>query len=129
MPTMRWREALVAIAAIFIVSRGALVLIALFLENNIPLAYHGPTYASGPLLSSFTGTDSIYLLGIAAEGYHDTPVRQAFRDWAFFPLYPLVTRLVSIVTLGNVAMAGLLVSNAAFLAALAVLYALTIRYL
>ena len=43
MPTMRWREALVAIAALFILSRGALVLVALFLENNIPLGYHGPT--------------------------------------------------------------------------------------
>jgi MFS family permease len=129
MLTMRWREALVAIAAIFIVSRGALILIALFLENNIPLAYHGPTYASGLLLSSFTGTDSIYLLGIAADGYHDAPIHEAFRDWAFFPLYPLVTRLVSVLTLGNVAVAGLLVSNAAFIAALAVLYALTIRHL
>jgi hypothetical protein len=126
---MRWREALVAIAALFLVSRGALVLIALFLENNIPLAYQGPTYASGPLLTSFTGTDSIYLLGIAAEGYHDAPVRDAFRDWAFFPLYPLVTRVVSILTLGNIAVAGLLVANVAFVGALAVLYALTIRYL
>jgi len=126
---MRWRDALVAIAALFIVSRGALVLVALFLENNIPLAYHGPTYASGLLLTSFTGTDSVYLLGIAAEGYHDAPVQDAFRDWAFFPLYPLVTRAVSLLTLGNVSIAGLLVSNAAFIGALAVLYALTIRYL
>jgi mannosyltransferase PIG-V len=129
MLTMRWREALIAIAAIFLVSRGALILIALFLENNIPLAYHGATYASGPLLSSFTGTDSIYLLGIAADGYHASPVHDAFRDWAFFPLYPLVTRIVSVVTLGNVAVAGLLVSNVAFVAALAVLYALTVRHL
>ena len=129
MLTMRWREALVAIAAIFLVSRGALVLIALFLENNIPLAYHGPTYASGSLLTSLTGSDSVYLLGIAAEGYHASPVHEAFRDWAFFPLYPIVTRAVSVLTLGNVAVAGVLVSNVAFVGALAVLYALTVRHL
>ena len=126
---MRWREALVAIAALFIVSRGALVLIALFLENNIPLAYHGPTYATDLVLASLTGTDSPYLLGIAAEGYHDAPVRDAFRDWAFFPLYPLLVRVVSVLTLGNIAVAGVLVANVAFVGALAVLYALTIRYL
>jgi hypothetical protein len=129
MPAMRWREALIAIAALFLVSRGLLVLVALVLENDIPLAYHGPTYATGPLLTSFTGSDSIYLLGIAAEGYHDAPVAQAFRDWAFFPLYPLVTRVVSILTLGNVAVAGLLVANVAFIGALVVLYALSMRHL
>jgi hypothetical protein len=129
MPAMRWREALVAIAALFLVSRGALVLIALFLENNIPLAYHGPTYATDLVLASLTGTDSPYLLGIAAEGYHPAPVRDAFRDWAFFPLYPLVVRLASILTLGNIAVAGVLVANVAFVGALAAVYALTIRYL
>jgi hypothetical protein len=126
---MRWREALVAIAALFIVSRGALVLVALFLENNIPLAYHGPTYATDLVLASLTGTDAPYLLGIAAEGYHDAPVRDAFRDWAFFPLYPLLVRVVSVLTLGNYAVAGVLVANLAFVGALAAVYALTIRYL
>ena len=129
MRPMRWREAAVAIATLFIVSRGALVLIALFLENSIPLGYHGPTFATGPLLTSLTGSDSVYLLGIAAEGYHAEPVHQAFRDWAFFPLYPLVTRVFSILTLGNVAVAGVLVANLAFVAALAVLYRLTIMHL
>ena len=129
MPTMRWREALVAIAALFLVSRGALVLVALFLENNIPLGYHGPTFSLAPILQSLTGTDSLYLLGIASEGYHNVPVRDAFRDWAFFPLYPIVTRVVSIFTLGDVAIAGLLVANVAFAGALAVVYALSVRYL
>ena len=129
MRPMRWREAAVAIAALFVVTRGALVLIALFLENNIPLEHRGPSYATGPLLTSLTGTDSVYLLGIAAEGYHAEPVRQLFRDWAFFPLYPLVTRAVSILTLGNVAVAGVLVANLAFVGALAVLYRLSINHL
>lgn len=126
---VRWRDAAVAIAAIFIVTRVALALIALFLEGNIPLAYHGATYASGPLLTSLTGEDAVYFLGIAAEGYHGEPVHAAFRDWAFFPLYPLVTRAFSIVTLGNVAVAGVLVANLAFLAALIVLYRLSVIHL
>jgi hypothetical protein len=129
MPAMRWREALVAIAALFLVSRGALVLVATFLEADIPLAYHGPAFSSGFLMSSFTGVDSVYLLGIAADGYHAQPVHEAFRDWAYFPLYPLVTRAFSILTLGNIAVAGLLVANLAFVAALAVTYRLSLTYL
>lgn len=126
---MRWREALVAIAALFIVTRGALVLVALFVESSIPLAYHGPSFAGGPLLTSLTGSDSVYLLGIAAEGYHAEPVHLVFRDWAFFPLYPVVTRAFSILTLGDIALAGVLVANLAFVAALAVLYRLSIIHL
>lgn len=126
---MRWRQALVAIAALFIVTRGALVLVALLLENSIPLGYHGPTYATGSLLASLTGSDSVYLLGIAAEGYHAEPVHLVFRDWAFFPLYPLVTRVFSIVTLGNIAVAGVLIANLAFVAALGVLYRLSMIHL
>lgn len=129
MRPMRWREALIAIAALFIVSRGALVLIALILEQSVPLGYHGPTYATGSLLTSLTGSDAVYLLGIAADGYHAEPVREAFRDWAFFPLYPLVTRTVSIFTLGNVAVAGVIVSNVSFVAALVVLYRIAAAHL
>ena len=126
---VRWREAAVAIAALFVVTRGALVLVAIFLENNIPLDYRGLSFSSAPLLTSLTGTDSVYLLGIAAEGYHAEPVHLAFRDWAFFPLYPLVVRIASILTLGNVAVAGVLVANLAFVAALAVLYRLSLNHL
>ena len=126
---MRWREALVAIAALFVVTRSALVLVALFLENSVPLGYHGPSYATGPLLASLTGSDSVYLLGIAAEGYHAQPVHLVFRDWAFFPLYPIVTRAFSILTLGNIAVAGVLVANLAFVAALGVLYRLAMIHL
>jgi hypothetical protein len=126
---MRWREALLAIAGLFVVSRLALLLVATFLEHSIPLSHHGLSYSTDPILASLTGSDSVYLLGIAAEGYHAEPVHQAFRDWAFFPLYPLVVRLVGIVFLGNLALAGVVVSNVAFVAALAVTYALTIRHL
>ena len=115
MQAMRWREAGAAIAALFVVSRGILVLLALFLENDIPLGYVGPAFDDRLGLRSLTGTDSVYLLGIAAEGYHAEPVSQAFRDWVFFPLYPLVTRAASLLTLGDVAIAGVVVANLAFI--------------
>jgi Dolichyl-phosphate-mannose-protein mannosyltransferase len=126
MQAMRWREAVGAIVGLFVVTRGALFLIATLLERNIPLAYHGPTYSSAPVLSSLTGTDSIYLLGIAAQGYHAEPITKGFLDWAYFPLYPLATRLVSYVTFGDVALAGVIVANVAFVAALLVLYRLAV---
>ncbi|NJD27514.1 MAG: hypothetical protein FIA92_04385 [Chloroflexi bacterium] len=129
MQAMRWREAGAAIAALFVVSRGILVLLALFLENNIPLGYAGPAFDERIVLRSLTGSDSVYLLGIAAEGYHAEPVSQAFRDWAFFPLYPLVTRAASVLTLGDITIAGILVANLAFVAALAVLYRLALNHL
>jgi len=126
---MRWREAVGAIVALFVVTRGALALIATFLERNIPLAYHGPTYSSAPVLSSLTGTDSIYLLGIAAQGYHAEPISKGFLDWAFFPLYPIVTRAVSVLTFGDIAVAGVIVANVCFVAALVVLYRLAVPHL
>lgn len=125
MQAVRWREAAAAIVSLFVISRGTLILLAAFLERDIPLSYRGPTFADAPILHSLTGSDSIYLLGIAQSGYHLEPIQYGFRDWAFFPLFPLFTRIASIVTLGDVAVAGVLVANVAFLAALAVLYAFT----
>lgn len=129
MQPMRWREAVAPIVALFVVTRGALVLIATLLERNIPLAYHGPTYSSAPVLSSLTGSDSVFLLGIAANGYHADPISKGFLDWAFFPLYPLVTRAASVLTFGDLALAGVIVANLAFVAALFVLYRLALPHL
>jgi hypothetical protein len=129
MQPMRWREAAAAIAALFAVSRGALVLIATFLERNIPLTTHGETYSSAPLLASLTGSDSVYYLGIAAGGYHAEPNVRGLLDWAFFPLYPIVTRAASYLTFGDIAVAGVLVANLAFMAALVVLYRLSVPHL
>jgi hypothetical protein len=129
MQAMRWREAIGAITALFVVTRGALVLLATFLERNIPLSYHGATYSSAPVLSSLTGSDSVYLLGIAAQGYHAEPISKGFLDWAFFPLYPIVTRAVSFLTFGDIAVAGVIVSNLAFIGALVVLYRLAVPHL
>jgi hypothetical protein len=66
--------------------------------------------------------DSGYFITIAAEGYsrHDPAA-------AFFPGYPALIRAASYLCFGNLVAAALLVSNAALLAALVVLYRLTER--
>ena len=90
-----------------------LVLIALIVEVALPLAGSRLTYSSTPILASLTGSDSVYLLGIAANGYHAAPIRDNYLDWAFFPFYPVVVRIAALVTFGNIAAAGVLVSNIA----------------
>jgi hypothetical protein len=67
----------------------------------------------------------LYLL-IAQHGYRYDPAQQDYRV-AFFPLYPLCIRAVSFVlghSLERMAVAGVLVSNGALLAALTLLAAL-----
>ncbi len=64
--------------------------------------------------------DGLWFLRIAAHGY-----RAADGSAAFFPLFPLSIRIVSVAIGGHPFAASLLVSNAAFAGALCVLYALT----
>jgi hypothetical protein len=107
-----------------------LVLLVAGALTAIPLAHDGATWTDRPILDVLTGSDAIYYLGIASEGYHQAPVRLGvYYDWVFFPLYPMAVRAASILTLGDVAMAGVLVSNLAFLGALFALYALSVRHL
>ena len=123
------RSALPVIVAVFVATRFLLVLVAVFLEFTIPLGYHGPTWSSTPILQSLTGSDSVFLLGIAKDGYHLAPIKGDYHDWVFFPLYPIVVRLASTLTLGDIAVAGVLVANAAFLGAMAALYRLAVPHL
>jgi hypothetical protein len=73
-------------------------------------------------ISGWYKLDSTYFLQIAAAGYqnHDATA-------AFDPGYPILIRAASYLTFGNFLYAALLVSNAALLAALVVLYRLTER--
>ena len=64
--------------------------------------------------------DAGWFVHIAREGYGGTPGRPAF-----FPLYPLVVRVASIVTLGNYWLAGLAVSLASYVGAMVLLFRLT----
>ncbi len=66
--------------------------------------------------------DAQWFLRIAAGGYSPTD-----GSAAFFPLYPLLVRVVSWFVGGHPLLASMLVSNLAFFGALVVLYDLTVR--
>jgi hypothetical protein len=66
--------------------------------------------------------DTVWYAEIVDQGYSFTPGEKS--SVAFFPLYPLLMSIVKPI-LGNTVAAGLLISNAAFLAALILLYRLT----
>src|SRR5471032_2484403 len=67
----------------------------------------GEHYAASanPMLAVWGRWDAEHYIGIAEQGYHGTEV-------AFFPLYPLLIRIVGSVT-GSHLIAGLLISNIA----------------
>lgn len=69
-------------------------------------------------LSSWAQWDGGHFVNIAALGYFNP------QEYAFFPLFPNLIRFVSIFTFGNLPLAGLLISNIAFLVFLAVFYKL-----
>jgi hypothetical protein len=71
-------------------------------------------------LRGFERQDALWFLRIADTGY-----RADDGSAAFFPLYPMLVRLGSVLTGGRTLLAGVLVSNASFLGALVVLYGLT----
>ena len=64
--------------------------------------------------------DGVWFVRIAADGY-------AAHPWspAFFPLYPLTVRVASVLTEGNLVIAGVLVSLVCYAAAMVVLFRLT----
>jgi hypothetical protein len=98
-------------------------------ETRLPTPPPAFRWTDAPLLASLTAYDSRYYLSIAATGYHAQPVFGPWVDYAFFPLYPIAVRVASVVTLGNIDLAGVLVANAFFGLALVALYALSIRHL
>jgi hypothetical protein len=124
-----WRVALPSLLAIFVASRVILISIAALVEAQFPLADSAKAWSSAPILTSLTTSDAVYYLGIASGGYHVAPVSGAYHDYVFFPLFPVVARMASVLTFGNIALAGVLISNAAFLAALIVLYILIVPHL
>jgi Gpi18-like mannosyltransferase len=72
--------------------------------------------SSHVLLAVWGRWDAVHYLNIATQGYQGT-------DMAFFPLYPLLIRMVGALA-GNHLVAGLLISNASFFFGLLYLYKL-----
>lgn len=117
---------------VFAVTRGALFLLAYLSLAVLPLnsdpGVAGP--AGGPWrgfptnlwLDGWARWDAGWYEHIATHGYVDQPVAPAGqRNLAFYPVYPLTMRLVSLSGLSPLA-AGILVSNLAFLGALLLLH-------
>ncbi|HLN46747.1 MAG TPA: mannosyltransferase family protein, partial [Magnetospirillaceae bacterium] len=106
------------VTGIFVATRVPLIIIASVAAIVIgQRAGHHWSPQHGLALDVWSRWDAQHYLDIAQIGYHG-------KDIAFFPLYPLLIHLVGKL-LGDDLIAGLLISNVAFLVALAYLYALT----
>lgn len=71
-----------------------------------------------PLLRSLTAWDGWWYLGIAREGYQTAPLFDGYTNVAFWPLYPLTVRLLSLPWPGLDGLIAVLLANLAFLVAL-----------
>jgi hypothetical protein len=108
----------------FSASRALIFLVAIvgdaFLETE---PGHWVADPNSPFFSLWAKWDSQWYVQIARDGYWFQPLQQS--NVAFFPLYPLLTRLTAPLLDGNLVRAGFVVSNLAFFLALIVLYRLT----
>lgn len=110
---------------LFLTWRIFLFIIAILSPSIIPIfgnkfpyvglleSYHLPAW-----MWSFGNFDGVHYLRIAKDGY-----AYGFTQ-AFFPLYPILIKVVSYLTLGNYLISALLVSNVSFLIALIIFYKL-----
>ena len=92
---------------------------ATFLETE---PGHWVADPNSPFLSLWAKWDSQWYIQIAREGYWFQPLRQS--NVAFFPLYPMLTRLAAPLFGNNLVLSGIILSNLAFLLGLIVLYRL-----
>ena len=77
--------------------------------NQLPL-YHLPTW-----ISALANFDGLHYLAIAKNGYGQY-------EQAFFPLYPLLIKLISPIFLNNQLLTGLIISNVCFFLGLILFY-------
>ena len=102
----------------FLASRLLLLVVALAFGQP-PLPELVPAgWAGSAVPAAFAAWDSIFYIGIAGQGYHVEPIVLGYRDWAFFPAFPVLIRTVSLLTGGDLALAGMLAANGALLAGL-----------
>jgi hypothetical protein len=115
--------ALRAVAVPFLVTRFGVLLVGLaaaVIVGYTPDAGEPSTWqlAANPVRNLLARWDTFWYLDIAARGYrwNGNPLEQ--QNVAFFPLFPLMMRIVGTVAGGHLLIAGLIVSLVAFLAAL-----------
>lgn len=119
-----WRDIIMP----FTVTRVALAIVGYLAVNTMPMA---PTSEVARVVTphawigAWARWDSVWYMRIVRDGYFYIPGKQS--SVAFSPLYPMLMRVVGYLTGGNVLgwfEAGILVSNAVFLLALAYLWKL-----
>ena len=125
---VRWSDGLRWAVVIFVTMRISLSLIAALALFQFPLYpityYHDvppvPPGIANVLLGVWQRGDTIWYTKIAMRGY-----AQGDGSTVFFPLYPVLIRLVGKVLGGNYLLGGIIVSNVAYFLALIALYKLS----
>lgn len=108
----------------FTSSRLFIFFIGTFASVLLPVEQgHWNAVPDSPFLSLWAKWDSQYYYDIVVNGYWFTPNRQS--NVAFFPFYPLLTRLLSGLMGDKVILAGFILSNLFFLGALIFFFKLT----
>ncbi len=112
----------------FALSRGALFVFAWVTLALFPIKSGKRYWRAFPhntALDGWARFDSGWYARIAKYGYQNIPMGDG-QDTNFFPMYPLVIRTVGKIV-GNIYLAGIIVSNAAFLLALIGLHGLVVK--
>jgi len=114
------RFALLSIAMIFLVSRATLLVVADLSFTNLLQDSGG----HAGWLSYLCRWDCGWYLSIAQNGYSsvEDPTQPGATNYAFYPLFPLLVRVIAPVFPGNYLLAAIVVSNICFLAALVYIY-------
>ncbi len=114
-----WRVALWILAALGLWYRAQLTPLAEHISGQVSPA-KASTFLSSVLIHGWSQWDSGYYQSIATNGYAFT--REAQSTIAFFPLYPLLMRVLLPLAGGSAEIAGLLISHVSLLIALYLLY-------
>lgn len=127
-PASDWlsrHDALVMPALIWLGSRTFVLIMTWLAVIAVPMSPDSPDWRAfeAPMIDGLYRFDSGWYSGIIMGGYNVPEDPDAKANVAFFPAYPLAVKAVSTVV-GQPALAGLIVSNLCFLAALLVLYRL-----
>ena len=121
------REAIQYILILFVISRLVLTFIGgwshLYLENVIGMPHRGLEFSPSVWLDAWGVWDTGWYVDIAENWYSADVNDSGQSNIAFFPLYPLLMRIVGFL-LGDYFIGGLVVSNLAFLAGTWLLYRL-----
>lgn len=123
------RPGVLTVAGAFLATRLIAFFVVFVSSVTIPMRPGAPLYASPDnlLFDGLIRDDAWWYATIALRGYSMSDPGVVGQDnVAFFPLYPLLVRIVNVVV-GNVFLTGLLVSNVAFVIALSYIYQIARR--